>query len=115
MPTPTELRVAKDKRALTVTFDSGERFEMSAELLRVESPSAEVQGHDPSQKKIIPGKGKVEILKVEPIGNYAVRLVFDDMHDTGIYSWDVLYRLGSQAETLMSTYLEKMAELGLSR
>ena len=115
MPTPTELRVAKDKRALTVTFDSGERFEMSAELLRVESPSAEVQGHDPSQKKIIPGKGKVEILKVEPIGNYAVRLVFDDMHDTGIYSWDVLYRLGSQAETLMSTYLKKMAELGLSR
>ncbi|MCJ8310764.1 MAG: DUF971 domain-containing protein [Rhizobiaceae bacterium] len=115
MPTPTELRVAKDKRALTVTFDSGERFEMSAELLRVESPSAEVQGHDPSQKKIIPGKSKVEILKVEPIGNYAVRLVFDDMHDTGIYSWDVLYRLGSQAETLMSTYLAKMAELGLSR
>ena len=115
MPTPTELRVAKDKRALTVTFDSGERFEMSAELLRVESPSAEVQGHDPSQKKIIPGKSKVEILKVEPIGNYAVRLVFDDMHDTGIYSWDVLYRLGSQAETLMSNYLEKMAELGLSR
>ena len=115
MPTPTELRVAKDKRALTVTFDSGERFEMSAELLRVESPSAEVQGHDPSQKKIIPGKSKVEILKVEPIGNYAVRLVFDDMHDTGIYSWDVLYRLGSQAETLMSIYLEKMTELGLSR
>ena len=115
MPTPTELRVAKDRRALTVTFDGGERFEMSAELLRVESPSAEVQGHDPSQKKIIPGKSRVEILKVEPIGNYAVRLVFDDMHDTGIYSWDVLYRLGSQAETLMSKYLAKMAELGLSR
>lgn len=115
VPTPTELRVAKDKRALTVTFDSGERFEISAELLRVESPSAEVQGHDPSQKKIIPGKSKVEILKVEPIGNYAVRLVFDDMHDTGIYSWDGLYRLGSQAATLMATYQEKIAELGLSR
>ena len=85
-PTPTELRVAKDKRALTVTFDSGERFEMSAELLRVESPSEEVQGHDPSQKKIIPGKSKVEIIKVKPVGNYVVRLVFDDMHDTGIYS-----------------------------
>ena len=114
-PTPTELRVAKDRRALTVTFDTGERFEMSAELLRVESPSAEVQGHDPSQKKIIPGKRNVEILKVEPVGNYAVRLVFDDMHDTGIYSWDAFYRIGSRAETLMNTYLEKLAELGMSR
>lgn len=115
VPTPTELRVAKDKRALTVTFDSGERFEMSAELLRVESPSAEVQGHDPSQKKIIPGKRNVEIIKVEPVGNYAVRLVFDDMHDTGIYSWDVLYRLGSQAEALMAAYEQKLTEQGMSR
>ena len=88
---------------------------MSAELLRVESPSDEVQGHDPSQKKIIPGKSKVEILKVEPIGNYAVRLVFDDMHDTGIYSWDALYRIGSQAEALMGAYQAKIEELGLSR
>ncbi|MEP1209408.1 MAG: DUF971 domain-containing protein [Rhizobiaceae bacterium] len=114
-PTPTELRVAKDKRALTVSFDSGERFEMSAELLRVESPSAEVQGHDPSQKKIIPGKSRVEIIKVEPVGNYAVRLVFDDMHDTGIYSWEVLHRLGSQAIDLMAAYQQKLAEQGLSR
>ncbi|MEP0940362.1 MAG: DUF971 domain-containing protein [Rhizobiaceae bacterium] len=114
-PTPTELRISKDKHALTVTFDSGERFEMSAELLRVESPSAEVQGHDPSQKKIIPGKSQVEIIKVEPVGNYAVRLVFDDMHDTGIYSWDVLYRLGSQADALMDAYFKKLAEQGLSR
>ena len=115
VPTPTELRIVKDKRGLTVTFDSGQRFEMSAELLRVESPSAEVQGHDPSQKKIIPGKRNVEIIKVEPVGNYAVRLVFDDMHDTGIYSWDVLHRIGSQAESLMDTYLQKMADQGLSR
>jgi len=114
-PTPTELRVAKDKRALTVSFDNGERFEMSAELLRVESPSAEVQGHDPSQKKIIPGKGQVEIIKVEPVGNYAVRLVFDDMHDTGIYSWEVLYRLGSGAVDLMADYRKNLAEQGLSR
>ena len=115
MPTPTELRVAKDRRALTVTFDGGERFEMSAELLRVESPSAEVQGHDPSQKKIIPGKSRVEILKVEPIGNYAVRLVFDDMHDTGIYSWETLHDMGSNSEALMETYLSKLNEAGLSR
>ena len=114
-PTVTELRVSKDKRALTVSFDTGDRFEMSAELLRVESPSAEVQGHDPSQKKIIPGKAQVAITNIEPIGNYAVRLIFDDMHDTGIYSWDVLYRLGSQAESLMTAYLAKLAEQGLSR
>lgn len=115
MPTPTELRVSKDKRALTISFDTRERYEISAELLRVESPSAEVQGHDPSQKKIIPGKSNVEIIKIEPVGNYAVRIVFDDMHDTGIFSWDILHRLGRQGELLMATYLEKLKEAGLSR
>ncbi|NKB50620.1 MAG: DUF971 domain-containing protein [Rhizobiaceae bacterium] len=115
MPTPTELRVSKDKKSLTVTFDTSERFEISAELLRVESPSAEVQGHDPSQKKIIPGKRNVGMIKIEPVGNYAVRILFDDMHDTGIYSWDILHRLGSQADALMATYLQKLAEQNLSR
>lgn len=115
MPTPTELRLSKDKKTLTVVFDDGQSFGISAELLRVESPSAEVQGHDPSQKKIIPAKSHVEIMKIEPVGNYAVRLIFDDMHDTGIYSWDVLYRLGSEGETLMKTYLTNLEERGLSR
>lgn len=98
-----------------MAFDDGQRFELSAELLRVESPSAEVQGHDPSQKKLIPGKSNVEIIKIEPVGNYAVRLVFDDMHDTGIYSWDVLHRIGSDAEGLMARYTAKINDAGLSR
>ncbi len=115
MPTPTELRLSKDKKILTVSFDSGDRYQISAELLRVESPSAEVQGHDPSQKKIIPGKRNVEIINMEPVGNYAVRIVFDDMHDTGIFSWDILHRLGRDGETLMKTYTTKLAEQGLSR
>ncbi len=115
MPTPTELRVSKDKKSITVSFDSGERYEIAAELMRVESPSAEVQGHDPSQKKIIPGKRDVGIIQIEPVGNYAVRIVFDDMHDAGIFSWELLQRLGRQGELLMATYLEKLAEQGLSR
>lgn len=111
----TEIRLSNDKCLLTVGFDTGERFEMSAELLRVESPSAEVQGHDPSQKKLITGKRHVTITTIEPVGNYAVRLVFDDGHDTGIYSWSVLYRLGSGADTLFKTYLEKLKAAGQSR
>jgi DUF971 family protein len=111
----TELRLSKDKRLLTVGFADGSRFELPAELLRVESPSAEVQGHDPSQKKIIPGKRNVEIIKIEPVGNYAVRIVFDDMHDTGIYSWDVLNRLGTQGEELMANYEARLREENMSR
>lgn len=114
-PTPTEIRLSKDKRLLTVGFADGKRFELSAELLRVESPSAEVQGHDPSQKKIVPGKRNVEITKIEPVGNYAVRIVFDDMHDTGIYSWDVLNRLGMNAVQLMENYEARLLEENMSR
>ncbi len=114
-PVPTEIRLSKDKRVLTVVFDSNRRFEISAELLRVESPSAEVQGHDPSQKKTVPGKRNVEIMKIEPIGNYAVRLVFDDMHDTGIYSWQLLHRLGDEAESLFQAYTAALDAAGLSR
>ena len=110
MATPTEIRLSKDKRNLTVSFDDGNRFEISAELLRVESPSAEVQGHDPSQKKLVLNKQNVQIVKIEPVGNYAVRLVFDDMHDTGIYSWEILHRLGSDADELMTAYHERVAE-----
>ncbi len=115
MPTPTELRLSKDRKTLSVTFDTGECFRISSELLRVESPSAEVQGHNPSEKKTIGGKRNVEIIKIEPVGNYAVRLMFDDLHDTGIYSWDILHRLGSQAEELMDSYLTRLQEQGLAR
>lgn len=114
-PTPTEIRLSQDKRTLTVAFDNGERFALAAELLRVESPSAEVQGHDPSQKTIGPGKRAVEIMKIEPVGNYAVRLVFDDMHETGIFSWSVLHRLGRNADELWADYEAALAARGLSR
>jgi len=97
-PWPTELRLAKDKKALTVTFDTGESFALDAEYLRVMSPSAEVQGHSPDERKTQPGKRNVAILEVHPIGNYAVRLVFDDTHSTGIYSWDYLRELGQDRE-----------------
>jgi len=111
----TELRLSSDKRTLTVQFSDGALYTPSAELLRVESPSAEVQGHDPSQKKIISMKRQVTITKIEPVGNYAVRLVFDDGHDTGIYSWSVLERLGREDDTLMAAYLKALAAAGLPR
>lgn len=114
-PKVTELRLSSDKRTLTVQFDDGARYTPSAELLRVESPSAEVQGHDPSQKKLIPLKRHVVITKIEPVGNYAVRLVFDDGHDTGIYSWSVLERLGREGDALMATYLQALDAAGLPR
>jgi len=112
-PTATEIRLSPDKRLLTVAFDNGDRFEPTARLLRVESPSAEVQGHDPSQKTIVQGKRDVTISGIEPVGNYAVRLIFDDGHDTGIFSWDVLHRLGSGHDILLAAYLAKLEEGGL--
>ncbi|WP_293808183.1 DUF971 domain-containing protein [uncultured Bosea sp.] len=112
---PTEIRLSKDRRILHVTFDDGVSFALSAELLRVESPSAEVQGHHPSQKTIVPGKAAVEILRIEPVGHYAVRLGFDDMHETGIYAWDYLRELGEQGEEKMRAYVAALAEKGLSR
>lgn len=112
---PTEIRLSKDRRTLLVTFEDGASYALSAELLRVESPSAEVQGHDPSQKKLVPGKAEVEILTVEPVGHYAVKLGFDDMHDTGIYGWDYLRELGERGEEKMQAYLDALAAQGLSR
>ena len=91
---PTELRLARDKRSLAVTFDDGRSFDLPAEYLRIASPSAEVQGHSPSERKTVPGKKNVMIIGVEPVGNYAVKLIFDDMHDTGIFGWDYLFTLG---------------------
>jgi DUF971 family protein len=114
-PWPTELRLSKDRKALTVTFDNGDSFALAAEYLRVHSPSAEVQGHSPDERKTVPGKRNVEILEVQPVGNYAVRLVFDDMHSTGIFSWDYLSELGRNRERRWQSYLDELAGKSLSR
>jgi DUF971 family protein len=112
---PAEIRLSKDRKRLTVTFDNGETHALDAEYLRVFSPSAEVQGHSPEQRVTVAGKQAVEILRVEPVGNYAVKLHFDDMHTTGIYAWGYLAKLGQERETLWRTYLDDLAEKGLSR
>jgi DUF971 family protein len=114
-PWPTELRLHKDRGTLTVAFDNGESYDLSAEYLRVRSPSAEVQGHSPEQRKTVAGKRNVAILEVNPIGNYAVRLVFDDMHSTGIYSWHYLLSLGRDREANWQEYLDELAGKGLTR
>lgn len=112
---PTELRLRRDRRHLVITFDSGESFELPAEYLRVRSPSAEVQGHAPDQRKTVAGKINVMILEVQPVGNYAVRLVFDDMHTTGIYSWPYLADMGRNRERYWREYLDELAAKGLKR
>ena len=112
---PTEIRLAKDKRSLRVAFDDGSAFALPAEYLRVMSPSAEVQGHSPAERKTVPGKRDVQIIGVEPVGNYAVKLVFDDMHSTGIYSWDYFLALGRNREAYWRDYLDDLAGKGLQR
>lgn len=112
---PTELRLRKDRRNLAVSFDNGDNFDLSAEYLRVKSPSAEVQGHSPDERKTVAGKKEVAILEVQPIGNYAVRLVFDDLHSTGIYSWSYLRELGQRHATYWRDYLDELAAKGLAR
>jgi DUF971 family protein len=114
-PWPVELRLSKDKQSLQVSFDDGASFRLSAELLRVTSPSAEVQGHSEAQRKTVGGKRNVQILAVDPVGNYAVRLGFDDMHDSGIYSWSFLRELGLNAEQRFASYLDDLAAKGLDR
>ena|ERR1019366_9787976 len=115
MPVPTEIRLDRAARMLHVTFDDGARFALPAEYLRVESPSAEVQGHGPDQKTILGGKRHVGIGAVEPVGHYAVRLVFDDGHDTGIFSWDYLRELGEEQDRRWAAYLAEIAARGLNR
>jgi DUF971 family protein len=105
-PWPTELRLDKPKRILKVTYDTGESFSLPAVYLRVESPSAEVQGHAPGQKQIVTGKENVSIVSLEPIGNYAIRIVFDDGHDTGLFSWDYLHELGREQVARWQEYLK---------
>jgi DUF971 family protein len=112
---PTEIRLHKDRKALTVTFDTGESFLLPAEYLRVKSPSAEVQGHSPHERKTVPGKRYVEILEVEPVGNYAVRLTFDDMHSTGIYSWEYFLDLGRNQQSYWREYLDELTARRFSR
>ena len=114
-PWPTELRLSKDKAVFTVAFDTGETFALAAEYLRVESPSAEVQGHGGDQKKIVDGKRAVKIEDVEPVGNYAVRLRFDDGHDTGLYSWDYLHELGAAHDKKWPVYLAALKARHLER
>jgi DUF971 family protein len=114
-PWPTELRLRKDRAALKVGFDTGETFELPAELLRVRSPSAEVQGHSAAERKLVAGKRNVTILEVQPVGNYAVRLGFDDMHETGIFSWDYLLDCGRNLARYQAEYEAELAAKGLSR
>src|SRR5512133_1585347 len=110
---PVEIRLLKDRRALHVTFEDGNAFTLSAELLRVTSPSAEVQGHSEAQRKTIGGKRNVAILTVDPVGNYAVRLGFDDMHTTGIFGWDYLRRLGRERDRIWGEYVADLEAKGM--
>jgi DUF971 family protein len=112
---PTELRLHKDRKTLSVSFDGGERYDFSAEYLRVKSPSAEVQGHSAEERKTVPGKREVGILEVLPVGNYAVRLVFDDLHSTGIYGWEFLRDLGRNRAGYWQDYLDELAAKNLTR
>lgn len=112
---PTELRVSKDRHRLVVTFNDGASFDLSAEMLRVLSPSAEVQGHGPGQRVTVPGKRNVQIISVQPTGNYAVRIGFDDFHDTGIFTWNYLHQLGHDKDAVWAAYLASLEEKGLSR
>ena len=114
-PWPTEVRLAKDRRSLTISFEDGASYALPAEYLRVESPSAEVQGHNPDERKTVPGKRAVEIMEVNPVGNYAVRLVFDDMHSTGIFGWEYLRELGRNHATYWQDYLDELASKNLTR
>ena len=108
---PTQLVVRRSTRSLFVAFDDGHSFDIPFELLRVESPSAQVQGHSAAEKKIVLGKGDVTILAVEPVGRYAVRLVFDDGHNSGIFTWDWLYRLGRDGEALLTAYRDAVSKV----
>ncbi|MBO9124519.1 MULTISPECIES: gamma-butyrobetaine hydroxylase family protein [unclassified Rhizobium] len=112
---PTELKVTKDRQQLVITFNNGESFTLSAEMLRVLSPSAEVQGHGPGQKVTVPGKRNVAIMSMTPTGNYAVRIGFDDMHDTGIFTWSYLRELGERGEELFAVYENELREKGMNR
>ena len=115
MTTAVEIRLRRAEKRLDITFDDGAQFTLPAEYLRIESPSAEVQGHGPDQRKTVSGRRHVGIMAVEPVGHYAVRLVFDDLHDTGIYSWEFLHQLGSEHAMRWAAYEAALALKHLSR
>jgi DUF971 family protein len=112
---PVEIRLKRNEKALEIDFDDGRSFRLPAELLRVESPSAEVQGHGQDTKTIVAGRRHVGIMELEPVGNYAIRIKFDDLHDTGLYSWDWLYGLGANQDEIWQEYLDALEARGLSR
>jgi DUF971 family protein len=112
---PVELRLKKAEKRLDISFDDDSRFSLPAEYLRVESPSAEVQGHGPGERTLVSGRAYVGIIGLEPVGNYAVRIIFDDLHDTGIFSWSYLYQLGVEYEKRWRAYVAALAANGLSR
>jgi len=112
---PVELRLKKAEKLLEISFDDGSFFRLPAEYLRVESPSAEVQGHGPGQRILVPGRAHIGIVGLEPVGNYAVRILFDDLHDTGIFSWSYLHQLGVEYERRWRAYVDALAMNGLSR
>jgi DUF971 family protein len=114
-PMPTEIKLHQKSRILEIAFSDGQRFNLPCEFLRVYSPSAEVRGHGPGQEVLQVGKKNVEITDVQPVGSYAIQLVFSDGHDSGLYSWDYLHDLGVNQEALWSQYLERMNEAGGSR
>ncbi len=112
---PTELRVTPGGRSLRVTFENGRSYELSAEFLRVSSPSAEVQGHSAAERKVVGGKRLVAITAADPVGHYAVKLRFSDGHDTGLFTWSYLHQLGAEHDTLWAAYLGELQGKGLSR
>ncbi len=112
---PESIKVLRAEKRLVIAFPGGTEYSLPAELLRVESPSAEVQGHSPDQKTLVSGRRDVAIVGVEPVGNYAVRILFDDGHDSGLYSWDYLHAMGRDQDTLWANYLRDLEQAGLSR
>jgi len=114
-PLPTEIKLHQNSRLLEISFADGKTFSLPCEFLRVHSPSAEVRGHGPGQETLQTGKKDVEILQIEPVGTYAVQLHFSDQHNTGIYSWDILYDYGINQDTMWANYLKRLAEAGANR
>lgn len=112
---PVEIRLNHDENTLEVDYKSGEAISLPAELLRVESPSAEIQGHSPDEKKILGGRKEVAIIEIKPVGNYAIEIKFDDLHDTGIYTWDYMFELGRNQDAIWAEYLKNLEAAGLKR
>ncbi len=115
VPQPTEIKLHQKSRFLEIAFSDGKTFQLPCEFLRVYSPSAEVRGHGPGQEVLQVGKKNVEIQKIEPVGSYAIQLTFSDSHDTGIYSWDLLYDYGMRQDEMWQHYLKRMQDAGASR